>query len=357
MTRTTGIHLLKQLKWFLPATLLVCGANSFARAESMADVGELLTQALEKHHAAKVVVVVRCDVKTAKGGESALDSIGLTDEVLAACKSAGSETIEPIRKYKSLTTLTVTAAPRPADLRKVLKDEEADLLVTAVWQTNNKTTHEIRLTLLNDQKVLWSWRGKISDDTTPPAAAKDRSSNDRKSPLDDRSQPSTRNRPDNDEKDARGAGTARAGSTTRAKTAPLVAAKPDTSTINGKVLKFALDHIGRRYVGDGTSFDLVDTALKSAGAKPRIGGVCGQEVEMSDVRPGDILTESSTANRSWHDFRIVAAVSDTQILLVTQCSEVRAPVHATSYSIDAYFQILRESAESVVAYRPQAADE
>jgi len=301
MTRGTRIRnagLLRGAAW----SLILLAAAGTVRADPAEVAGQKLGRVLRGEEWSKVLVTVHEDARSRGSTDSATNSESLSQQLLITCQAAGKKAATPAAECEALDKLTVVAAPRPAELRDLLKKEDAGLVLTAIWQAK-KIGKEVRLSLVSDRKVVWSWRGLMADGTVPEQVASPRASQSKvTSPSDRKTKETT----------AGNTGTAwltaaseasdpmpfAAGGTRTvndannglitAAPATLAVGAPDTSTLNGKVLRFGKTHLGQQ-VGNGHCWSLGAEALKDAGAKSPVGVIFGSEVPLDETQPGDIL--------------------------------------------------------------------
>lgn len=275
-----------------------------------------LQRALQTQNAGKVIIVVCEDARSLASVASRAESNRIAGELQSSCQAAGSEVIRPSGELPDLGS--VTAAPNPANLRRLLASENADFILAGVWQTKN-SGQVLRLTLLNDRKVLWSWRRTLEDVSVERTIAKSRSPRAK----------SQRGVPgDGSAKAVAANGTDPNSSPITTGPGSLPLAKADTTTLNGKILAFASTRLGQQ-VGDGIGMSLAEAALQQSGAQTLWSS---PEVSLTDMKPGDVLfafdVRVQASDGSWWvtppggHVAIVGAVEGTKVALLLQNNDL-----------------------------------
>jgi hypothetical protein len=351
MPRKTQVLSVDLVTAVLVAALTVeTTAIAGAPADTTDALGARLQQALQDQIMRQIILTVREDSRSATGADSSDESARLADELLVACQAADHKVV--VADSLDFDTLTVATPPRPADVRKLLAEEKADLVVAVVWQAR-RSGRDTRLTVVSGRKVVYSWRGIVPNGAPQSASAKSagatqtRETVRRGTGADSTNGTSAESYP----------GTT--GRMSAQNSIDLDVPEPDVSKLNGRVVRFALDHLGKR-VGDGSGQALIDAALKSAGAAPEVGNAPGHKIPFSAVQPGDIVEFFSTSLHSnWPTVgsgrrgyvAIVGAVQETGVVLLAQCNS-----HGCSGRVGKTF-INPDTAwmygEQFVIYRPQ----
>jgi hypothetical protein len=204
-----------------------------------------------------------------------------------------------------IPTASLTAPTKPAAWRDLLRLEQADAAISVVWKSGTAGI-AVRVTLLNDRKVVWTGRTKL-DRSTPAGATT--FGNSLGAGLAGLSQSSALSGGMGGA--ALGtAGGAFAGSlsatpsftgSAQGPSAPTAAgtnggagtnaagnSSPPATGLNAKILEFGRSNLGKK-VGNGECYELATAAIAAAGGQPSRGNDFGEETALSELLPGDIL--------------------------------------------------------------------
>lgn len=356
------MRLSEQLRCSIPVWIafatIVLSAASIAQADPATLAGERLHRALlRQKNATRVLVAVREDARAASGDAEAVNE-KIYRQLDLNCRYAGLSALETSRPNVSLAAMTVGRLPRPDRLAALLGEEESDLMITAVWQRKRAAQLDVRLSLVNYRKVLWTWRGVVDFHVKPTGnsreadavAAVPQSSG---IPALDRQSTNTPMGNSGSALFVPSSAPERSGQNTQS---PPAVANSDLPALNRKVLEFAYNHLGQQVAG-GQCWALGAEALDYAGAAPPRGVVFGKEVPLKDALPGDILEFSNavvvnpdgsrwTFGTPFHT-AIVNSREGTRMTILQQ--NVNGLLKVEQTTID----LANLKSGSVTAYRPQ----
>lgn len=342
--------------------------TGFWLSDARADSADLLVQrvrnALQQHSLKRVVLAVQEENAGQAADETRADMAQLGKRLEEACRQLG---IAPVTLEADggLGDFSTTKLPDSDDISKVLKDSNADAVFAIAWKPT-KTGIAIRVTLIDDRKVLWNNRTTLSRTSLKQQSAaktKTGTSLAKGSGAFGKGSKSGSNLAggsmlgSNLASGSTGAGSfggkGMAGSGIGF--GDNDAASQPVTGINARILEFASSQLGRQ-VGNGECWTLAAEALKYAGARPPVVYDFGDDVPLDELQPGDVLHFQSalfTMPNSWmlmgspDHVAIVGKVQGTKLLIYQQ--NVNGDRRDQTATID----LATLSSGTIIGYRAQ----
>lgn len=284
--------------WVVAACVFAGPWAGRAWAESSDAVVQRVRNVLRQHSLKKVLLAVREDGQNQADDEAKADMAALERRLEMICRQVGIEPVD-VSADGDLDGFSLTRLPALDDVEKALTKNKADAVLAVSWKVT-KSGVILRVTLLDDDKVLWNNRATL---TRAPA----------------KSQAASKMKTGSGSSAVAAKGSSAYGGSNLAGASMLgsgysiaglgrglaggngiglgggTLATLNGSTTNGeipilntRILEFAISNLGKQ-VGNGECWTLAAEALKYAGAKPPNMYDFGTDVPLDKLLPGDIL--------------------------------------------------------------------
>jgi cell wall-associated NlpC family hydrolase len=331
-----------------------------------ADSADLLTQrvrnALRQHSVKRVALVLREETAGKADDETRADVAAFGKRLEEACRQLGVETVTA-GVADELGDFSLTKLPDSGQVDKVLADSQADAVLAISWKPT-KTGVALRLSLIDDDRLLWNNRTTLSRLSTKSQASTKAKTNASLAKSSGAFGKGTNSGSNLAGAGALGAGlstsggglgTAGTGSSLAGSGAAGGTSNVEISATNARILEFTRSQIGKQ-VGNGECWTLAAEALRYAGAKPPVVYDFGDEVALDQLQPGDVLhfqtavfvtpTYQLTMGAPDH-VAVVGAARGTMLLIYHQ--NVNGDRRVQSATID----LATMTSGSLVGYRAQ----
>jgi hypothetical protein len=286
------------------AVTAVLPRSSSCQAEPFESFARTLRTPLRQQRVRKVLLVIHTDDIDATNEPTPVEIESLRTQIAEVCREL-SITKTEITGSRDLPESSLGVAPDPADWQALLKQEKADAVVSVTWKAT-KSGLAVRVSLLNDRKVVWNGRARLRRKPTSDGAAlvgpllssgKMPGGGNFMGPMLGGSvggwpsaawdSTGSGNEFNTFNTGLTGQGT---GGTSPAGQLPAGYGTSGNSTdLNAKIFEFARSHLGQQ-VGGGVCYELPVVAFETVGAQPATAGNdFGQEVSLTELIPGDVL--------------------------------------------------------------------
>lgn len=275
------------------------------QGEAFEAFSRTLRAPLRQQRPGRVLLVVQADDQGTTSDSAPDELNALRRQIGELCRDLSIDVSEPPRT-DDLPATKLGTAQSPAQWRSLMEADKADAVLSVTWKENS-TGLAVRVSLLNERRVFWSSRARLrrrktandQDDTGSGTSSRGLAGtlgSGRASfpgpglPQTSAGWPSAAwdplgTTPANGGYPAQGAGSSGAGGAPPSNDG----SAGSSADFNARILEFARSNLGQQ-VGGGNCFELPAEALAAAGAKPGgDGNDFGQEVPLSELRPGDIL--------------------------------------------------------------------